>query len=336
MIGQKKRRVMWPICVWFAVVMGVAWVLPNGATAEFPERPVTILVGNDPGGTADVVTRALAASAEKYLGKSFVVENRGGGGGAVALGALLNSKPDGYTLGAVPNDALVNTALMQKVPFKPLKSFVSVIGHSSSEHTALLVKSDAKWTTFKEFIEYAKKNPGKVKYSSAGVGTGMHTAMEFVAHKEGIKWVHVPFKGTTPARTALLGGHVDACSSGVDWLPFVQSGQLKALATHGHKRAPFSPGVPTLKELGYDFVSETVHAIVAPAGLPPDALTKLETAMAKGTEAQEFKMVQEKLCLTPVNFNSAQFDRHLKEHWVKIEKIFKDTGVIKEAATQPY
>jgi len=331
--GWSKRLLLVAICSLSAFCMTF---FAGQAQAEYPDRPVTIIVGNEAGGTADVITRALALGSEKPLGKPIIVENKGGGGGAVALGALVSGKPDGYALCAVPNDALVNTPLMQKVPFKPLKSFIPIIGHSASENTALLVKSDAPWTSFKEFVEYAKKNPGKIKYSSAGVGTGMHTAMEYVAHQDGIKWVHVPYKGTAPARTAILGGHVDACSSGVDWQPFVQSGQLRVLVTHGRKRLPNFPNVPTLKELGYDFVSDTIHGIVGPAGLPPDVVKKLEAAFTKGIETPEFKMAQEKLSLTPVYYDSKEFDRHLKEHWVKMQKIFIETGVIKEAATQPY
>ena len=330
---MSRHAVMVTIC---SMVLVYVALFSFDVRADFPDKPITILVGNEAGGTVDTITRALAIGAEKAAGKSIIVENKGGGGGAVALGVLANGKPDGYTLGAVPNDAIVNTPLMQKVTFKPLKSFTSILGHSASEHTALLVKSDAPWKTFAEFIEYAKKNPGKVKYSTAGVGTGMHTSMEAIAQKDGIKWAHVPYKGTAPARAALMGGHVDCCSSGVDWVPFAQSGSVRPLATHGRTRSPSYPNVPTLKELGYDFVSDTIHAIVAPSGTSPDVVSKLEVIMIKGTETKEFKITQEKLCLTPVSYNSKQFDQHLKDHWVKIEKMFKDAGIIREAATQPY
>jgi tripartite-type tricarboxylate transporter receptor subunit TctC len=333
MVEKKALRGLFlAVCV---VMMFCLFAFPGQARCEYPDRPVTIMVGNEAGGTADTITRVLAACSEKHLGKPIVVENKGGGGGAVALGALLSGAPDGYALGAVPNDALVNTALMQKVPFKPLKDFIPIIGHSGSEYSALLVKSDAPWQTFKEFLDFAKKNPGRIKYSSSGVGTGMHTAMEYVAHQDDIKWVHVPYKGTAPSKTALLGGHVDACSSGVDWQPFVQSGQLRVLVTHGRKRLPNFPDVPTMKELGYDFVSPTVHGIVAPAGTPPEALKKLEAAFTKGIEAPEFKATQEQLSLTPVFYGSKEWQSHMKEHWGKMERIFIDTKIIKEAATQP-
>jgi tripartite-type tricarboxylate transporter receptor subunit TctC len=326
-------------------LLGVAllFVLVNGLlfsgpawSAEYPERPVTVFVGMAPGGATDLLIRALAPATGAALGKQLLVENKDGGGGAVALGLVANAKPDGYTLFGGQNVSIVDTPLMQKVTFKPLKSFTPIAVLAASEHTALLVKSDSPWKTFKEFIDYAKKNPGKVKYSSAGIGSGMHVAMEVIAHKDGINWVHVPFKGTAPSRTALLGGHVDACSSGIDWPPFVQSGQLRVLATHGDKRSPFFPDVPTLKELGYGFVSETTHTIVGPAGLPPDVVKKLETAFKKGTEAPEFKMAQAKLYLTPAFMGSKEYEQHLKDKWTKTEKMFKEMGIIKEPATQPY
>jgi tripartite-type tricarboxylate transporter receptor subunit TctC len=160
--------------------------------------------------------------------------------------------------------------------------------------------------------------------------------MEYIAYKDGIKWVHVPYKGTAPARTALLGGHVDACSSGVDWPPFVQSGQLRVLATHGRERMPSFPDVPTLKELGYGFVSETIHSILGPAGLSPDIVKKLERAFIKSTETPEFRSACEKLYLSLMVMDSSQYAEHLKEKWGRTEKMFIEIGIIKEAATQPY
>jgi tripartite-type tricarboxylate transporter receptor subunit TctC len=316
-------------------ILSLLMIAPD-ASCEYPERPVTVYVGMAPGGATDLLIRALAPATGAALGKPLLVENKDGAGGAVALGLVATAKPDGYILFGGQNVSIIDTPLMQKVTFKPLKSFTPIAVLAASEHTALLVKSDAPWKTFKEFIDYAKKNPGKVKYSSAGIGSGMHVAMEVIAHKDGIIWVHVPYKGTAPSRTALLGGHVDACSSGIDWPPFVQSGQLRVLATHGEKRSPFFPNVPTLKELGYAFVSETVHSIVGPAGMSPDVVKKLEAAFKKGTESTEFKTAEGKLYLTPMFVGSKEYEQQLKDKWVRTEKMFKDMQIIKEAATQPY
>jgi tripartite-type tricarboxylate transporter receptor subunit TctC len=305
------------------------------ARSEFPERNITVVVAFDPGAATDIVTRALALGAEKQLGKPLVIENKGGGGGAVALAVVAGATPDGYTLCAAPNVSVVDTPLMQKAPFKPLKSFSPILGHSLAEHTALVVKSDAPWKTFKEFIEFAKSNPGKIKYSSAGVGTGMHVAMEVIARKEGIKWVHVPYKGSAPSITAVLGGHVDACSAGIGWQVHAKSGAVRALADHGKKRGAEFPDVPTLWELGYGFSNETIHAILGPAGLPPEVKKKLEEGFRKGMETPEFKSAQENLYLSPVHYDSKAYEKHLKERWVSVEKIMIEAGIIKEAATQP-
>ena len=330
---QKMRKVLGAVVSVFVVVAVVFFA--DVARSEYPERPVTIMVGFAPGGLTDIITRALAVGASSYLKQPIVIENKGGGGGAVALGVTATTKPDGYSLCMVQNASIVDTALMQKVSFKPLKSFTPVTTFAASEHSALLVRKDAPWQTIKEFLDYAKQNPGKIKYSTTGVGTGMHVAMEVVAKKDGIKWVHIPCQGGVAARTALMGEQVHACSYGVDFPPFVQSGDFRVLATHGSTRSPHFPDVPTFYELGYDFRSTTSHCIVGPAGLPAEVVSKLETAIVKGMETPEFKTARERLYLSPLHYNSKELDRSLRERWTSIEKLFKDIGLIQEAATQP-
>jgi tripartite-type tricarboxylate transporter receptor subunit TctC len=319
------------------LVLSVVMLLFTGAAcSEFPERQVSVMVGFGPGGTIDLLARGIAIGAGKYLKQPVVIENRGGGGGSVALGVVAAAKPDGYTLTAIQNASIVDTALMQKVPYKPLKSFTPLLAIAMSEHSATLVKADAPWKTFREFMDYAKANPGKIKYGTSGIGTGMHVVMEAIAKKDGIKWVHIPYKTAVDARTALLGGHIDAVSSGTDWPPFVQAGQLRVLFTHGEKRSPHFPDVPTIKELGYNYASDTLHCIVGPAGLPSEVASKLEAAFEKGMETPEYKAVMEKIYMSPAHLTGKDLDQSLKDRWTKTEKLFKEYGIIKEAATQPY
>ena len=306
------------------------------ARSEFPDKPITVLVSFDPGSTTDLIVRTLAIGAEKALGQRLVFENRGGGGGTVAMAVLANAKPDGYTVCTAPSDVVNYNPLVIKVTYKPLKSFTPIIGMAAAPNTALIVNKDAPWKTFQEFMDFAKKNPGKIKYSSSGVGTGMHAAMEYIAKKDGIKWTHIPFKSAAAARTALMGGHVDACSAGAEFIPFARDGQVRPLVSHGEKRSPQFPNVPTMKELGYDFTKETIFSMFGPANLPPDVLGKLEAGFKKGTETPEFKMLIEKIDCTPAYYSSKDLDRLTKELWVRAEKTFKDAGIIKEPATAPY
>ncbi|HVN23224.1 MAG TPA: tripartite tricarboxylate transporter substrate binding protein [Syntrophorhabdales bacterium] len=308
--------------------------LPS-ARAEYPDRPITMDVAFAPGGSMDMASRAMASAAEKYLGKPIVVDNKGGAAGTIALALVANAKPDGYTLCAGTSTGIVRAPQMQKVTYKPLKSFTPIIGYATPQN-AIVVKSDAPWKSLKELLDYARKNPNKIKYSSTGVGSAQHHAMAYLEHQEKIKWIHVPYKGTADAMTALLGGHVDVCSSGPEHVPYARAGQVRILAYTEEKRNPKQPDVPTLKELGYDFVNETVFSILGPAGLPADVVAKLESAFTKAKDSPEVKTVMDKLDLVPVYYNSKEYDRFLKESWVRLEKTLKETGLIKEPATQPY
>ena len=323
------------VSVLLAATLCVCSIL-SPALAEFPERPVTVFVSSAAGGSPDMSLRALASGAEKHLGQPIVVENKGGAGGTLALAQVAIAKPDGYTLAQAGSTAIVRAPQLQKVTYKPLASFTPIMAYVGVHNTGLAVKSDAPWKNMGELISYAKKNPGKLKYGSPGVGSVPYHAMEYVAHKEGIKWVHVPYTGSVQVITAVLGGHIDAGSVGPEWVPYVHAGTLRILATHEEKRSAAFPNIPTFRELGFDFVNETVFSIFGPAGLPPDVVKKLETAFTRGMETPQFKAVVEKLNLTPAYYNSKDYDRFLKGSWVKLEKSMKETGMIKEPATQPY
>ena len=333
---MKKRNLTMFFVAFVSFVLVQTILSVEVARSEYPDRPVTVLVSHDPGSTSDLIARVVAVGAEKALGTRLVVENRGGGGGTVAMAVLANAKPDGYTVCVAPSDVVIHNALMLKVPYKPLKSFTPIIGMSAAGNTALIVNKDAPWKTFQEFVDYAKKNPGKIKYSSPGVGTAMHAAMEFVGKKEGIKWTHIPYKSASQARMAMMGGHVEACSAGAEFAPSARDGLVRVLVTHGEKRSPQFPNVPTLKDLGYDFTKETIHSVFGPANLPPEILRKLEMAFTKGTETPEFKALIEKIDCTPAYYSSKDLDTFVKGLWGRTEKMFKDAGIIKEPATQPY
>jgi tripartite-type tricarboxylate transporter receptor subunit TctC len=326
-----RCRSLW-VCV--GLVLLISFFVVE-ARAEYPDRPISVWVTYAPGGSLDMTTRAITAVVAKILGQPMVVENKAGGGGTVALALIANAKPDGYTLCSGTDSGIVRAPQLQKVTYKPLKSFTPLVAYAAVQN-AIVVKKEAPWKSLKELLDYAKKNPNKVKYSSGGVGTGMHHAMALLEVKEGIKWIHVPYKGNADAMTALMGGHVDACSAGPEVYPFERAGSVRILAMAETRRNPNYPDIPTMKELGYDFANDAFFTIVGPAGLPQDVARKIENAFVKAAESKEVKAVVEKLDLLPVLYVGKEYDDHLKNYWPRMEKSLKETGLIKEPATSPY
>jgi tripartite-type tricarboxylate transporter receptor subunit TctC len=321
---------------WFLSILCFIMVIVSGgqAIADYPDRPVTLLVGFAPGGSMDLSARSLAKSVEKVLGQPVVIENKPGGTGTVALAAMLAQSPDGYTLCATPSSVLIRVSQMQQVPFKPFKSFKPIIGFATPT-LGIVVKKDASWQSLKDLVDAARKNPGKIKYATTGVGSTTHAAVDEIAAREKLQMIHVPYKGSIEALTALLGGHVDFASLTSEFIPSAKSGQTRPLATMGEKRSPTFPSVPTLKEAGYDFINDAVFSIVGPSNLPPAVVKKLEDAFTKATKNNEYLKALDKIDMVPVFYDSKRYEDFLRVHWKKINKHLIATGLIKEAATLP-
>ena len=323
---MRTQRWLVAVCC-FALMLAFTGV----AKAQFPERAITIVCMAEPGATTDNLLRGLQNGMQEYLGQKIIIEYRSGAGGSLAASQVNTSKPDGYTLFAGTGGAIVETPLRTKVPFAPLK-LTPISAIASSEHSATVVHPNAPWKTFKELVDYAKANPGRVVMGTS-MGTGMHTAMEFVKAQENLDWVYVPYASTVPARTAAMGGHILVSVSGTDWFPLVESGKLRLLVTHGRARSPQSPDVPNLIELGYNFEAGMPQMILGPPGVPADVVAKLEEAIRKGMATPEYEKAMGPL--TPLYRDSKDLGNHLRERWTQYEKLYKQFGLIKEAATQP-
>ena len=304
------------------------------ALAAYPERPITILAGFAPGGSLDLSARALARALENVLGQRVVIENKTGGTGTVALASLLAQNSDGYTLCATPSSVLIRVPQMQKVPFKSLKNFRPLIGYAAPP-LGIVVNTDAPWKTLKDLVADSLSHPGKIKYATTGVGSTTHAAVEEIAVKEKVRMIHVPFKGGTEALTALLGGHVEFGALTSEFIPSVKAGQTRLLATAGDSRSPKFAAVPTLKELGYDFVSDAVYAIVCPSSLSPDIVKQLEAAFAKAAKNEQYMTILDNLDLVPLSYDGMKFEYFLKVNWKKINTHLIAAGLIREAATSP-
>lgn len=316
----------------FIVMLAVAMLAGSQAFAQYPVKPITLYAVFAPGGSLDSSARALGTGAEKILGQPVVIVTKEGGGGTVGLSVLAGDKPDGYTLAAGTSSGIMRVPVARKVTYKPLASFTNIFAYAAPP-SCLAVKADSPFKTFKDLVEHARKNPGKVKYSSAGAGTPMHLIMAVIGTKEKIDWGHVPFPGSAPAETAVLGGHMDAVTTGD--MNMVLSGQLRALLMYTKDRYPRLPDVPTSVELGYNYFNDTVFSIFGPAGMDPAVVKRLEDAFEKSLETDAWKKFIETFGMVTVRMKSAEYTRFLDEAWKREVEIQKSLDLIKEPATAP-
>jgi tripartite-type tricarboxylate transporter receptor subunit TctC len=307
-------------------------VFSGMAMAEYPEKTITMYCCFSPGGTVDTSIRVLAAGMEQILGQRIVIVTKDGGSGTVGLALLAGEKPDGYTLAAGTSTGIMRIPLTRKMTYKPLVSFTNIYAYSAAA-SGLMVRPDSPFKTFKDLVEYARLNPGKVTYSTTGAGSPMHLIMEVIAMKEKIKWVHIPYKGTAPAETAAMGGHVDAVSAGD--MHNALNGQLKPLLMHTKDRYDRLPDVPTTIELGYNYYNDTLFSVFGPAGMDLAVVKKLEDALDKAQERPAWKQWLEQFGTVTVKMRSAEYTKFLEEAWDREIGIQKDLGLITEPATQP-
>src|SRR5712691_3516284 len=272
----------------------------------FPARPVTLIVPWAAGGSTDVGMRALASAAEKHLGQSIVVENRPGGSGTLGPGQMAaTAKPDGYTLVQLPI-TVFRFPFMTKTTFDPAKDFSYIIGVSGYTF-GVVVKNDAPWKTFPELLVEAKANPGKINYGTPGPGTSLHITMEQIAKRQGIKWTHVPYKGSAETSTAILGGHIHAVADSSGWAQLVNMGQLRLLVTWGAGRTRNWPTVPTLKEVGVDKV--------------------LHDAFKKGMEEPSYAEAMAKLDMEPFYLSSENYANFAVEQIAEAKRYIAELGL---------
>jgi tripartite-type tricarboxylate transporter receptor subunit TctC len=191
----------------------------------------------------------------------------------------------------------------------------------------LAVKNDSPWKTFEDFIAYAKANPGKIRYSTSGVGTGQHLVMEYLGMKENIKWTHVPFATSPQTVAAAMGGHVEATSQTPEWKEQVDAGQMRLLVCWNDKRMPFYPNVPTLKEKGYDFSVQALIVIYAPANTPKEVITMLSKAFRQASETEEVKQILHRLSYPHDIKESEELTQIIKKDYELNGRLFKDLGI---------
>ena len=293
---------------------------------SFPSKPITLIVPWPAGGSTDRHHRALAEIAGKILGQTIVVENKPGAGGTLGPSSMAaTAKPDGYTIAQYPM-GMLRVPHMQKVNWNPLDDFTFIIGLSGYTF-GFTVRADSPYKTFNDYIEAARKQPGKIDYGSTGIGTSPHLLMEEVAMNAKVDLNHVPFKGNADLMQALLGGHVMAQSDASGWDKFVDNGQMRLLVTFGDKRTKRWPNVPTARDLGYNVVSTSPYGLVGPKGMDPAVVKTLHDAFKKALDDPKHAEVMEQLNQEVWYRSGEDYAKWARETFVKDKPLIERLGL---------
>ncbi|MBS1156010.1 MAG: transporter substrate-binding protein [Proteobacteria bacterium] len=295
--------------------------------ADYPTKQVEVIVPFAAGGGTDLVTRAFADAAKKYLPKPMGVVNKTGGGGAVGLSEIVTARPDGYKIGT-------GTVEIAMLPHMGLVQFTTddftPIARLNAEPSAISVKADAPWNSYEEFMAYAKANPGKVRIGNSGTGAIWHLAAEALADKTGTKFNHIPYDGANPAVTALLGGHIEAVTvSPAEVVSHVAAGKIKLLAVMADQRQAGFDKVPTLKEKGVDLTIMTWRGIVAPKKTPKDVQEALRAAAKKTAEDPAFKESLAKMNLSHAYLDGPAFKVAMDKDNAFFKALMTKLGIAK-------
>lgn len=318
---------------YLALIAGAgALLLVGSAMAQqagtYPDHPVKLVVSVPAGGGVDTVTRIIGEQLHQIWKQPVVVENRAGAGGNIGADFVYHSTPDGYTLlASQPAPLTVNKVLYSHLSFDPEKFEVAAI--MSEYPNVLLVRENFPAKTIQEFIAYAKANPGKLNYASQGIGTTSHLTAELFSKKAGLKFVHVPYKGTAPALNDIIAGHVDFIFMELaSAMRLAQGGRARILAVATQKRISALPNIPTLEEVGIHGVeSSTWNAISAPPGTPKAIVDKINAGVTEAQKAPAVRDRFKKLNIEVVSRTPAQSEAFVKEELQRWSAVARDAGV---------
>jgi tripartite-type tricarboxylate transporter receptor subunit TctC len=292
----------------------------------WPSKPVTLMVPFAPGGTTDIVARPIAQALSQEFGQSFVVDNRAGAGGTLAAGLAARAAPDGYTLFVATVAHTMATSLYKSLPYDFEKDFVPITVLASVPNI-LVVNPSVPAKSVQELIAYAKANPGKLAYGSAGNGSTEHLSAELFKAMAGVDMVHVPYKGGAPMMTDLISGQIQvAIETSGSAAPHIQAGSVRALAVTTATRSPAFPSVPTLAESGlkgYDVT--TWYAILAPKGTPGNIVNKIYSAVVKVLKTPDMKHRFEQFGAEPGGMPPEQFAVFIRSETAKWAKVVKES-----------
>jgi tripartite-type tricarboxylate transporter receptor subunit TctC len=311
------------------ILAAFAMAAATAAHAQgFPDRAIHFVVPFTAGSGTDIIARTLAEPMSRALGQPVIVENKPGAGGTLGAAQVAKSAPDGYTLLVHSAGHVANPAIYTNLPYDTLKDFVGVTPLASLPNV-LIVSPSKGWKTAQDLVQYAKANPGKLNYGSAGIGSATHMNAEIFRQSAGFDAVHVPFKGTPEAMTETATGRIDFFFAPLSSaLPLIKDGRLQALAVGTPKRSPVLPNVPTTLESGFaksDYVFWV--AMMAPAGTPKAVVERLNAEALKALASAEVKDKLAVLGAEPMPMSTSAFDAFLHSETARIAEIVKSAGI---------
>ena len=310
--------------LFFILLLGFA----TGAFAQYPSRPITIIVPIPPGGAPDIAARLIGQKLSENVGQPVVVENKVGANGNIANDLVAKAPADGHTLGLLADSQItINPHLYKKMPIDTLRELAPVATVAANQFV-LTVNPSLPVRTFPEFIEYARKSNPPLPYASGGNGSQHHLTMEMLKQRAGVNLLHVPFKGGAPAAAATVAGDTAAVWSGSSNAPQIKAGRLRPLAVSGAQRSAQYPELPTIGEFYPGFENSIWLGLFGPAGIPPETLSKLRSELRKVLESPDIKQKMNAAGgLDPYLTTPEEFAALIRRDYEKYAKVVKDVGI---------
>lgn len=310
------------------MLLALSATLGPGAQAAYPEKPVRMILPNAAGAATDIVARIFAAKLSELMGQQFLIDNRPGAGGIIAVETVAKATPDGYTLLQCGVSQAISPALKRKLPYEPWRDFARIAQYGAVPNV-LAIHPSVPAKTLPEFVKLAKQQAGKLRYASPGIGFTPHLTMEYLKSVAAIDIQHIPYKASSQAIADLLGGQVHAMFNNLpSQLPNIRSNKIRALAVTSAKRTAQLPDVPTIAESGYPGFEVTVwYGMCAPAKTPKEVLSALEAATSKAVAAPDLRQKFDDQGVEPRTISGAAFDAFYKAELVRWAKVVKEAGI---------
>jgi tripartite-type tricarboxylate transporter receptor subunit TctC len=312
----------------FAVFAALAAFALQGHAQGYPNKPVRLIIAFTPGSSTDIVGRAVAAKLSEFWGQPVLAENRVGAGGSIGSAAVVKMAPDGYTLLANSSAHVANPSIYASLPYDTLKDFTNLAPLAGGPNV-LFVGPGTGWKTFADFLAAAKANPGKLNFSSAGIGSGTHFNLEKLKLMAGIDVTHVPYKGTPEAIADTIAGRVCCYFAPINAaLPHVRGGRAVALAVSSAKRSSLLPDVPTIAQAGVPGFDYTLWiGLWGPPGMPADVVDKINKAVNRVLASPDLAERLTNLGTLPMNMSSADFTRFVRSEVEDTARVLKAAGI---------